>query len=831
MSTTRILLSSLLAGTLVLSLIPAPTGPAGPLEEPGGLPFPARSDWGFVENLGQWPHNCPYVGRLGAAAVFLEARGWTAVPFPGAGPALRFRFEGGGGRPLLEPEERLPGVFNFFLGADPGRWRSGAARYASVRFLGLYRGVDLRVRGNAGSLEYDLLIEPGADLEQVEVRVEGAEGLLCDGGGGLEIRTASGTVRQRPPVAWESLPGGGSRPVACRCVPRGPDRFGFEAAGWSRELALVVDPVLVFATFAGTAAADQAYTVVTSSGRILVGGTTASPAYPTTPGAYSTVHKGGNDAFVSCFDPAGRALVFSTFLGGGGAETCRSLALMGGGMINVAGATQSADFPVTPGAYQTVHQGNYDIYVARLDPAGAALIYSTYIGGTGSDSALALRVDAAGYAVVCGQSQSTDAPTTPGAYDTTHNGGQDVYVAKLDPIGRNLVFGTYIGGTGSDYGAAMDLGPQGQAVITGYASHASYPVTANVFQGAHAGAFDAFVASLDSSGASLLFSTFLGGKGNDIGYALAVDGAGVVTVAGETDGSTGNFPVTAGAFDTSFNSPSTATRDAFVARLDAAGSQLIYSTFLGGSAMDQARGLFLEPDGSAVVTGNTASTDFPVTPDAIQTACAGARDAFVSRLDPTGSILAWSSYLGGTGEDYGDAAAMARLGQALVASNTTSADFPVTAGAFNTVHGGAQDAFLACVPLHADGVARFGSASANCMGAPAAYAAADARAGAAGFGWVCWKAPPASAGLLLLGLKALPAPVPALGMRLWVSPSPVLLALPATSDAGGLCALPLAIPPGTQGARLFSQFIWLNTPACPGSGPLSASDALEILVQ
>ena len=303
----------------------------------------------------------------------------------------------------------------------------------------------------------------------------------------------------------------------------------------------------------------------------------------------------------------------------------------------------------------------------------------------------------------------------------------------------------------------------------------------------------------------------------------------MVTVSGETDGN-GGFPVTPGAFQKIFKG----SRDVFVTRLDAAGNKLIYSTLIGGFAFEGANGLAIASDGTTVVTGDTQSTDYPVTPDAHDGTHNGVRDVFVSHLDPTGNVLLYSTFLGDTGQDQGNKISFGTPPDiATVTGKTASAKFPTTAGAYDTSHNGGDDVFLTQLQLHPSGIKRFGSSSASCNGDVALYALADATSPSAGFGLACLKSPPSTRGFLAVTVRRLTAPVVLVGVNIWVDPNPAqLILLPIATSATGAFKLPVAIPPGVQkGLRVYIQVIWANTAACGGAGTASASDALELTVQ
>jgi hypothetical protein len=304
------------------------------------------------------------------------------------------------------------------------------------------------------------------------------------------------------------------------------------------------------------------------------------------------------------------------------------IAVDSAGAAYVTGAT-SGDFPITPGAFDT-SVGFFAAFVTKLNPLGSGLVYSTYLGGSYVDGGVGIAVDSAGAAYVTGQAGSGDFPTTVGAFDTTHNGGGDIFIA------------------------------------------------------------DAFVTKLNSTGSGLQYSTYLGGSGDDFGLGIALDAAGSAYVTGRSE--SGEFPTTAGAYDTSFNGGA----DAFVTQLDPGGSSLAYSTYLGGpSGFDTGRGIALDSAGAAFVTGETFAADFPTTAGAFDTSFNGGVDTFVTKLGPGGSSLAYSTYLGGSGDDVGEGIALDSAGAAYVTGDTLSGNFPTTAGAFDTSFNGARDAFVA----------------------------------------------------------------------------------------------------------------------------------------
>ncbi len=449
-------------------------------------------------------------------------------------------------------------------------------------------------------------------------------------------------------------------------------------------------------------------------------------------------------------------LNFSTFLGGTGADGAVAAAVDAQGYLYVAGTTTSLNFPGTYGALRAANAGGQDVFVAKLSPDGTQLIYATYLGGSGDDTAAGIAIDGLGNAYVVGVSGSSNFPITAGAYRAVPTG---VFVAKLSPAGTQLLYSTTID-DGAPRGIAVDGG--GNAYVCGGTASVSFPVTAGALQTAKRLNRDAFITKVNSSGSALIYSTFLGGDGDDTANAIAVDPLGNAYVAGTVDVTGAGFPFTPGAFRTAWENG-----EAFVAKINAAGSALVFSTFLGGSSSDSAAAIAVDSEGAAYVGGNTSSTDFPVTAaafqatfeggsvgfaakvgalgntllystfiapysccaaatvtgvgvnalgqlhavgftastsfpvtlDALQRYNSGLTDGFLIRLNAAGEIALYATYLGGAGDDYPQAVALDPWGNVYVAGQTFSSNFPTTLGAVQRTPTGAGDAFAAFINM------------------------------------------------------------------------------------------------------------------------------------
>ncbi len=797
----------------------------------------------FVPNRGQWEPSAVYRAEFGGLLVTLRKDGLRvcvhdATRSRGVAVGMTFLHAEPG---HLVGERRLPGVHHYLLGNDRDRWHRNVPLYAAVRYDQIYDGIDLRAREHDGHFEYDLLLEPHADLSSVQIDVRGVTGLRLDTGGALLLDTELGPIRMTPARSWQDGPAGERLPIEVRYVLLGPRRFGFEAPGRNEDWSLTVDPGLVWSTFVGGFSADRAHALaLDDQGQWTIGGSTGSPNFPVTTGAFDTVIGGTQDAFVAKLSSDGSRLLFATYLGGtnGTNSQVLDLAATAAGTL-ITGGTNERDFPTTAGAFDTTHNGFHDAFVTLLSPAGSSLSYSTLLGGGVDDWGHAIAADAQGRATIVGSTGSSGFPTTAGAYDRTYNGGfsyggyapADAFVTRLSATGDNLDFSTFLGGPNVDSGAALVLDDQGAPVIAGRAGD-GFPSTPGAYQTSPAGGgSDAYVARLSADGSSLVASTYLGGSNGEWPIALTRDLRGRLVVGGTTFSS--DFPTTQGAFDRSFGGGG--QPDAFLAALSPTASALAYATYLGGNGMDEITAIALDPTGAPVVVGNTGSSGFPITEGSLLWQFRPTRDAFVTRLDPTVSALTYSTFLGWAGNDDAAALVIDEHGRATAAGSTQSPNFPTTSGSFSPVYNGNGDAYVSQLDLLPTGVVSFGASTAGCEGAVVASVTAMPRIGNANFALTCGRAPPNRAGLLLITGGRRPAGVPVLGAMIWVDPTPWSVALVPTSDAVGAAHVGLPLPnrTGLIGAQLFAQFFWAGPqtpPPCPPLG-ISASQALQVDLQ
>ena len=403
-------------------------------------------------------------------------------------------------------------------------------------------------------------------------------------------------------------------------------------------------------------------------------------------------------------------LAYSTYVGGSNEDHSSKVATDAAGNAYITGSTASSNFPFTAGSLDTSLSGGNDVFIAKMNPAGTGLVYCTFLGGSSFESAKGITVNSAGEAFVTGSTQSTDFPTTPGAFDTTAGEYDNAFVAKLDASGASLVYSTYLGGSRLDTGSAIAIDTFGNAYVTGTTASTDFPITAGapdtaLVQPTSFDPYDAFVAKLNPTGSALMYSTFLGGSKSDEGYAIAVDGGGNAYICGYTHSA--NFPITAGAHNTALDTFQFLAKDAFVTKLNPAGTAWVYSTYLGGKGADQANHIVVDTLGNAFVAGTTGSSNFPVTNGSIYNAplsTSAAGDAFAAALNAGGNALLYAVFLGGSGSDAASAIAVDPAGQAYVVGLTYSTNFPTTPGALDsTTAGTLYDADVFIVQLSTNG--------------------------------------------------------------------------------------------------------------------------------
>jgi hypothetical protein len=593
---------------------------------------------------------------------------------------------------MPQVEQPLPAKANYFLGSDPQKWRANVPIFARVRYPSVYKNVDLVYYGADSQLEYDFVIQPGGDPKSIRFSLDAARRPAIDRNGDLTLQVGNAQFALRKPATYQLI-AGQKHHVSAEFQPSGHDSFGIHVEDYDRSLPLIVDPVLAYSTFLGGSADEGIFGIAfDEEGNIYVAGETSSADFPNKDAVQKHV-VGSYDVFVSKFDPTGTQLIYSTYLGGSAFDHAIGIRIDESGSAYVAGITQSPDFPVK-NARQPALAGISNGFIAKLSPSGSELVFSTYLGGRNFDQILALALDKHKHLYVAGSTNSRDFPVTAKAFqkvcDGAANGGfciGDAFVTQFDESGKNLVYSTYLGGRGYDTAGGLAVDDEGHAYIAGQTYSTDFP-TKRGYQSSLSGFADAFVTKLNPSGSEVLFSTFLGGSSFDGANDLALDRQGNVYVTGIT-GST-DFPMVQ-----PFQSKNQGGQfDGFLAKLDLQTSQLIYSTYVGGNGIDYPFRIAVNGRGEASIVGFTSSTNFPLLNPIQASYRGGITDAFVFTLDRTGERPRFSTYLGGSGDEFGYTITIGCRDSVWVGGSSSSKDFPIVDAFQSTYAGGPFDAFL-----------------------------------------------------------------------------------------------------------------------------------------
>jgi len=604
--------------------------------------------------------------------------------------------------------DELPSRTNYFIGSDPKKWCTKVRQYAKVRYTNIYPGVDLVYYGNQRELEYDFVLQPGAHPAAIRLGIEGNSNLRLDSGdlvlsspgGDVRLRSpftyqeVNGTKRRisssyvikskhevgfriapydrgkplviDPVLAYSTYLGGSTDDDALDIavdsagnayVTGGTSSLDFPtvnaiqsaySGGSSNAFVTKINADgsgIVYSTYLG-GSSDFNFgqsIAVDPAGSVYLTGATGASDFPTVNPIQSTNH-GIRDAFVTKISPDGSSLIYSTYLGGSGDDYGWGIAVDSAGNAHVTGDTPSRDFPVLKALQPTFHEGaNFNTFVSEINAQGSALVYSTYWGGSGGEGGSRVAVDPAGNTYIGGYTFSPDFPTV-NAIQPTYAGNVDAYVTKLSSGGQNVIYSTFLGGSGFEYGWDIAVDSAGNAYMTGFTESSDFP-TAHALQPTNHGNRDAFVAKINASGNAFVFSTYLGGSGTDQGTSIASDSSGNAYVGGYTKST--DFP-TANAIQPTNHGG----WDAFVAKISGDGSALQYSTYLGGKANESIfdagyrdLGIVVDSAGSAYVAGTTKSGDFPTTPLGLQKALQGGADVFVAKITAANSLTTLASSL------------------------------------------------------------------------------------------------------------------------------------------------------------------------------------------
>ena len=609
---------------------------------------------------------------------------------------VRLSFIGANANPTMLGDDTTATRVSYFLGSDPTSWHTEIPTYAGVTYSGLYPGIDLHYEGSNSNLKGTYIVAPGADPSHISWRYNGAQGVSLDNSGNLQIALnsvlspQSSVLTEAAPVAWQEI-GGQRVPVEAHYALAGDGSIGFALGSYDANHPLVIDPTLTYSTYIGGNFAEYGFGIAAdSAGYFYVVGMTNSSNFPTV-SPYQPNLLGSSDGWVARFNPQGQP-VYITYLGGNGIDYALDVATDGQGNAYVTGFTSSANFP-TANAFQPAFGGGfYDAFITKLNPAGSALVFSTYLGGneeenshgSGSQSG-SIALDTQGNIYVTGFTQSENFPVL-NAIQPTHYNIDDLFITKLNPSASALVWSTYLGGLTNEQPKDIAVDSANNVYVTGFTDSGDFPLM-NPAQPNMVGTRDVFVTKINAAGTALVYSTYWGGNGGENGAGIAVDSLGNAYIAGDTDSN--NFPVL-NAYQFSYGG----FNDAFVSKFGPTGTP-VYSTYLGGDWVDGAYSVAVNAAGEAYAFGSTQSEEFPVVNPIIPT-LRGSEDAFVTHFNAAGNGLVFSTFFGGSNgrEMQGPGAMTVDAGSNIYITGNTGANDLPTVNPFQPFPASAFEAFI-----------------------------------------------------------------------------------------------------------------------------------------
>lgn len=669
----------------------------------------------FTENKGQWDSRVLFKSTIPGGNVLLEKdalyyflysdEDMAAVEHHPGSPqqaiihahAVRANFVGADLGAAVKGKAAFKDYANYYLGNDPAKWASGVQIYGSVAYSNVYTNVDLLVYSADAKMKYDFIVRKGGDAQQIKINYTGADKIALRKGVAY-ISTSVGDIMEQKPYAYQDI-NGVRKEVPCSFVLNGSQLSFAFPQGYNTAYTLVIDPTIVFSTYTGAATDNWGYTATYGNdGSMYLGGYVNEPPiggfYPTTPGAFQLFFGGGTgsvntpgtppgqgngiafacDMGITKFTPNGAQLVYSTYLGGNDNETPHSLVVDAQDNLIIYGVAYSSNYPVTTGAYDASYNGDGDIVVTKLNAGGTALLGSTFIGGSamdglnfdpeeftsgrlkrnyGDQNRGEVNIDAAGNIYVASCTQSSNYPVSPGAFQSAFGGIQDGCAFKVNANCSQLLWSTFLGGTSDDACYSLDLGPAGTVYVAGGTMSNNFPTTAGTIHSTYQGGlYDGFVALINATGSQLLASSYIGTSGNDQLYFVKLDGAGNVYFVGQT---TGQYPVQ----NAIYANPNSGQ---FISKLNPQLNSVFYSTVFGSGSglpnisptaflVDTCENVYVAGWGtnSASFTGFANNMfGMPITNDAIKSTTDGT-DFYFIVLAKNASELLYGSYFGGDG--------------------------------------------------------------------------------------------------------------------------------------------------------------------------------------
>ncbi len=703
----------------------------------------------FTENKGQWEQSFLYKANIGNGALFLEKTSFTYNfynadnyhfhNFNADEPAeklkshaFRINFVGANNNPSIASKNVFPEYYNYFLGKNSKNWRSNIKAYQLIHYNNIYDHVDLTMYSLGYKLKYDVIVNPGGKVKDVRFKYEGHDKLSIDDNGNLHIVTSVNEIIEQKPFAYQIIEGKKIE-VPCQFVIE-ENTISFKMLkGYKKKYPLIIDPVLIFASYSGSTADNFGMTATYGyDGSLFAGGTAFNVGYPTTLGAFDTSFNGVpsagiTDVVITRYDSTGSNLIYSTYIGGLQAETVHSIIANSNNELYIYGATSSNDFPVTAGAYdQTFNGGSFlnfpnngttfnngtDIYVTKINATGTNLLGSTYIGGSANDGVNhtvnqtydtlmnnygdqyrgEIMIDDVGNCYITSSTKSTDFPAING-FDNTLNGHQDGVVFKFNPSLTSLYWSTYLGGSNADAGFSLKVDSSNFVYVCGGTNSTDFPATlgsiTTTYQGGKA---DGYIAKIDSNGSSIIAATYMGTNSYDQCYFIDIDRFGTIYTVGQTEGA---FPI----INAPYSNPNSGQ---FIQRIDNNLTTIDYSTLFGNGninaefspsafLVDRCENVYVSGWGGNILNG-TALNNMPTTAGAPQPTSGDGFNFYLFVLERNAQSLLFGTYFGGnTSQEHVDGGTSRFDKQGIVYQSVCAGcwnnnDFPTTPGAWSNVN-------------------------------------------------------------------------------------------------------------------------------------------------
>src|SRR3989338_4564096 len=616
----------------------------------------------FIFNNGQMDRDISFYTKTSEGNVSVTKEGEIIYSLSAGSIAIKEKLIGGKVRKIKGEGEAATKV-NYFIGDNPAKWKNNIPTYTAVNFGEVYRGIEVKLRAYGKKVEKLFYLKPRANLKDLKIGLNGAKALRVNDTGELEIDTGYGVVKWTRPIAYQRQGARGKKQeargkrqreyVEVEYVVNPPQSsivnrqssiiYGFKVGDYDKTRELIIDPLLA-STFVGGSDNDSASAIaIDSSGNVYIAGKTTSSNYPAY--EYDISQNKNEDVFVSKFSSDLKTLISSTFIGGSKNDSANAIAIDSSGNVYIAGKTTSSDYPATSGSYDSSFNDSGDstigdVFVSRLNGDLSSLLSSTFVGGGKEDYASSIAIDSSGNILITGSTASSDYPITTGS---SHNGSYDVFVSKLSSDLTSLLSSTFVGGNDFDVASAI-IASSDSIYITGWTYSSNYPTTSGYYDTSHNGSYDVFISKLSSDLTSLLASTFIGGVNMDFANTITADSLGNIYIAGFTNSS--DYPTTTGSYDPSHNGEN----DVFISKLNGALTNLLSSTFIGGSGSEIAYGMAIFSDNIYIyIAGETNSSNYPTTSGAYEELYTSSYDVFISKLDTNISSYTLTVTTSGTG--------------------------------------------------------------------------------------------------------------------------------------------------------------------------------------